>query len=266
MRILFIGDIFAKVGRDLVKRAVPALVSARAIDLVIANGENSAGGFGITREISRELFDTGIAVMTSGNHVWDKREILAFIDDEPRLLRPFNYPAGTPGRGSTIVTTANGTRVGVLNLMGRVFMTAIDDPFSLGRAEVERLREHADVVLVDFHAEATSEKIALGWHLDGVATAVVGTHTHVQTADAQVLPEGTAYCTDVGMTGPHDGVIGVERGPIIGRFLSALPTKFDTATGMPRLHGVIVTADPATGRATAIERLSLTPTDIEDLR
>ncbi len=265
MRILFIGDIFAKVGRDLVKRAVPALVRTRAIDLVIANGENSAGGFGITREISRELFDTGIAVMTSGNHVWDKREILAFIDEEPRLLRPFNYPAGTPGRGSTIVTTADGTRVGVLNLMGRVFMTALDDPFSLGRAEVERLKAHADIVFVDFHAEATSEKIALGWHLDGLATAVVGTHTHVQTADAQVLPGGTAYCTDVGMTGPHDGVIGVARAPIIARFLSGLPTRFDTATGMPKLHGVIITAD-ASGRASAIERLSLTPTDIEDLR
>jgi metallophosphoesterase (TIGR00282 family) len=265
MRILFIGDIFAKVGRDLVKRGVPALVRARDIDLVIANGENSAGGFGITREISKELFDTGIAVMTSGNHVWDKREILTFIDEEPRLLRPFNYPAGTPGRGSTIVTTAAGVRVGVLNLMGRVFMTAIDDPFSLGRAEVERLKAHADVVFVDFHAEATSEKVAMGWHLDGLATAVVGTHTHVQTADAQVLGGGTAYCTDVGMTGPHDGVIGVERSPVIQRFLTGLPAKFDTASGLPRFHGVIVTADDA-GRATAIERLSLTPTDFEDLR
>lgn len=265
MRILFIGDIFAKVGRDLVRRGVPALVRAHDIDLVIANGENSAGGFGITREISKELFDTGIAVMTSGNHVWDKREILAFIDEEPRLLRPFNYPAGVPGRGSTIVTTAAGTRVGVLNLMGRVFMNAIDDPFTIGRAEVERLRAHADVVFVDFHAEATSEKVALGWHLDGLATAVVGTHTHVQTADAQVLPGGTAYCTDVGMTGPHDGVIGVDRGPVINRFLTGLPAKFDTASGLPRLHGVIVTAGDD-GRATAIERLSLTPTDLEDLR
>ncbi len=265
MRILFIGDIFAKVGRDLVKRGVPALVRAHDIDLVIANGENSAGGFGITREISRELFDTGIAVMTSGNHVWDKREVLAFIDEEPRLLRPFNYPAGVPGRGSTIVTTAAGTRVGVLNLMGRVFMNAIDDPFTIGRAEVERLRAHADVVFVDFHAEATSEKVALGWHLDGLATAVVGTHTHVQTADAQVLPGGTAYCTDVGMTGPHDGVIGVDKGPVIHRFLTGLPAKFDTASGLPRLHGVIVTAGDD-GRATAIERLSLTPTDLEDLR
>jgi len=264
MRILFVGDIFAKVGRDLVKRAVPALVARRGIDVVIANGENAAGGFGITRDIAKELFATGIAVMTSGNHVWDKKELLTFIDEEPRLLRPFNYPAGTPGRGSTIITAPSGERVGVVNLMGRVFMTALDDPFSLGRAEIERLKAHAPTVFVDFHAEATSEKIAMGWHLDGLATAVVGTHTHVQTADAQVLPGGTAYCTDVGMTGPHDGVIGVERGPIIQRFLTGLPTKFDTASGMPRLHGVIVSAD-GDGRATAIERLSLTPTDIEDL-
>ena len=265
MRILFIGDIFARVGRDLVKRGVPALVRAHGIDLVIANGENSAGGFGITRDITRELLATGVAVITSGNHVWDKREVLSFIDEEPLLLRPFNYPSGTPGRGSTIVTAPDGTRVAVLNLMGRVFMTAIDDPFTVGRAEVERLRAHADVVFVDFHAEATSEKVAMGWHLDGLATAVVGTHTHVQTADAQVLPGGTAYCTDVGMTGPHDGVIGVERGPVIERFLTGLPARFDTASGLPRLHGVIVTADAATGRATAIERLSLTPTDLEDL-
>lgn len=266
MRILFVGDIFAKVGRELVKRAVPALVRARDIDLVIANGENAAGGFGITREIAHELLGMGITVLTSGNHIWDKREALTFIEDEPRLLRPFNFPAGTPGRGSTIVDAPNGVRVAVLNLMGRVFMHAIDDPFTLGRAEVERLKAHAPIVFVDFHAEATSEKVAMGWHLDGLATAVVGTHTHVQTADAQVLPGGTAYCTDVGMTGPHDGVIGVDKAPVIARFLTGLPSKFDTASGMPRFHGVIVTADETTGHATAIERLSLTPTDIEDLR
>ncbi|MBA2354495.1 MAG: TIGR00282 family metallophosphoesterase [Acidobacteria bacterium] len=265
MKILFIGDIFAKVGRDLARRAIPALLRTHDLDLVLANGENAAGGFGLTRETANELFGLGIAAMTSGNHIWDKREVLAFIDEEPRLLRPLNFPAGTPGRGSTIVTTTRGVRVGVVNLMGRVFMNPLDDPFSLGRAEVERLKAHAPVVFVDVHAEATSEKIALGWHLDGLATAVVGTHTHVQTADNQVLPGGTAYLTDVGMTGPHDGVIGVDRGPVIHRFLTGLPSKFDTATGMPRLHAVIVTADE-TGRATAIERLSLSPTDIEDLR
>lgn len=265
MRILFVGDVFAKVGRDLVKRAVPALVRAHEVDLVIANGENAAGGFGLTREIAHELFATGIAVMTSGNHIWDKREVLTFIDEEPRLLRPLNFPVGTPGRGATVVTTPRGDRVGVINLMGRVFMHPLDDPFALGRAEIERMKEHAPVVFVDFHAEATSEKIAMGWHLDGLATAVIGTHTHVQTADDQVLPGGTAYLTDVGMTGPHDGVIGVDRVPVLHRFLTGLPSKFDTASGMPRLHGVIITAE-TTGRATAINRLSLTPTDIEDLR
>lgn len=265
MRILFIGDIFAKVGRDLVRRAIPGLVRERAIDLVIANGENAAGGFGLTREVSDELFKTGIEVMTSGNHVWDKRELLSFIDDEPRLLRPLNYPAGAPGRGSTLVTTSTGDRVGIVNVMGRVFMTAIDDPFTAARREVERLRAQTPIVFVDMHAEATSEKIALGWYLDGLASAVVGTHTHVQTADEQVLPGGTAYITDVGMTGPHDGVIGVDREAIISRFLTALPSRFDTARGMPRLHAVVVDVDAGSGRATAIERLSLTPTDVEAL-
>lgn len=265
MRILFIGDIFAKVGRDLVRRALPGLLHRHDVDCVIANGENAAGGFGLTREIADELFATGIEVMTSGNHVWDKRELLSFIDDEPRLLRPLNYPAGTPGRGSTIVTTATGDKVGVVNVMGRVFMTAIDDPFTAARREVERLRTQTPLVFVDMHAEATSEKIALGWYLDGLATAVIGTHTHVQTADAQVLPGGTAYLTDVGMTGPHDGVIGVDRAAIIQRFLTALPSRFETARGMPRLHAVVIDADPETGHARAIERLSLTGDDVEAL-
>src|SRR5690606_30340417 len=211
------------------------------------------------------LFKAGVEVMTSGNHVWDKRELLTFIDDEPRLLRPLNYPSGTPGRGSTLITTAHGDRVGIVNVMGRVFMTAIDDPFTAARLEVERLRAQTPIVFVDMHAEATSEKVALGWDLHGLAAAVVGTNTHVQTADAQVLPGGTAYITDVGMTGPHDGVIGVERQAIITRFLTALPSRFDTARGMPRLHAVIVDVAADTGRATAIERLSLTTTDVEAL-
>jgi metallophosphoesterase (TIGR00282 family) len=265
MRILFIGDIFAKVGRDLVRRAVPGLVRRHDIDCVIANGENAAGGFGLTREIADELFRSGIELLTSGNHVWDKRELLSFIDDEPRLLRPLNYPAGTPGRGSTVITTATGDLVGVVNVMGRVFMTAIDDPFTTARREVERLRARTPIVFVDMHAEATSEKVALGWYLDGLATAVIGTHTHVQTADAQVLPGGTAYLTDVGMTGPHDGVIGVEREAIIQRFLTALPSRFETARGMPRLHAVVIDVDGDSGRARSIERLSLTPEDVEGL-
>ncbi len=265
MRILFIGDIFAKVGRDLVRRALPGLVRRHEIECVIANGENAAGGFGLTRDIADELLALGIDVLTSGNHVWDKREVLSFIDEQPRLLRPLNYPAGTPGRGSAVVTTRTGDLVGVVNVMGRVFMTAIDDPFTTVRREVERLRARTPIVFVDVHAEATSEKVAMGWYLDGLATAVVGTHTHVQTADAQVLPQGTAYLTDVGMTGPHDGVIGVDREAIIQRFLTALPSKFDTARGMPRLHAVVIDVDAESGRARGIDRLSLTPEDVEAL-
>jgi metallophosphoesterase (TIGR00282 family) len=265
VNLLFIGDIFGKVGRDLVRAAVPRLVEQHEIDLVIANAENSAGGFGITRETGEEILKAGVDVMTSGNHVWDKKEALSYIALEPRLLRPLNYPAGVPGAGSYIARTAHGEEVGIVNLMGRVFMLNIDDPFSLGRREVERLRARTPVVFVDFHAEATSEKIAMGWHLDGVATAVVGTHTHVQTADEQVLPQGTAYLTDVGMTGPHDGIIGVEREPVIGRFLNGLPARFESAGGMARLHAVVITADASTGRASAIQRLKLTKADIEKL-
>ena len=204
--------------------------------------------------------------MTSGNHIWDKKEALEYIVREPRLLRPANYPAGAPGHGATVVTAANGVKVGVVNVMGRVFLANIDDPFTTAAREVARLRtEGAALVFVDMHAEVTSEKIAMGWYLDGQATAVVGTHTHVQTADNRVLPKGTAYLTDAGMTGPHDGVIGVEKEPVIGKFLSGLPARFETATGDPRLNGAIVTADPATGLATAIERVSLSADDIERL-
>jgi 2',3'-cyclic-nucleotide 2'-phosphodiesterase len=266
VNLLFIGDVFGKPGRELVRAAVPRLTEQHAIDLVIANAENSAGGFGITRETGDELFAAGVDVMTSGNHVWDKKEALTYIALEPRMLRPLNYPAGVPGAGSYVATTAQGEQVGIVNLMGRVFMLNIDDPFTLGRREVERLRKTTPVVFVDFHAEATSEKIAMGWHLDGIATAVVGTHTHVQTADEQVLPGGTAYLTDVGMTGPHDGVIGVEREPVIGRFLNGLPARFEAASGMPRLHAVVINADAATGRATGITRLKLTKADIDAMR
>jgi len=266
VKLLFIGDIVGRPGRDLVKAGVPALVAHHGIDLVIANGENAAAGFGITREIGAQLFAAGIDVLTSGNHIWDKKEVLEYIPAEPRLLRPANYPAGTPGHGAVLVTAGNGVQVGVVNVMGRVFLANIDDPFTTAAREVTRLKaEGAQIVFVDVHAEVTSEKVAMGWYLDGRATAVVGTHTHVQTADARVLPKGTAYLTDVGMTGPHDGVIGVEKAAVIGKFLNALPTRFETATGDPRLHGVVVTADPATGRATAIERLSLAADEIAAL-
>ena len=266
MKLLFIGDIVGRPGRDLVKRGLRAIVAAHDVDFVIANGENSAAGFGITREIGDQLFSYGVEVMTSGNHIWDKKEALDYIVREPRLLRPANYPAGAPGHGATVVTAANGVKVGVVNVMGRVFLANIDDPFTTAAREVARLRaEGAALVFVDMHAEVTSEKIAMGWYLDGQATAVVGTHTHVQTADNRVLPKGTAYLTDAGMTGPHDGVIGVEKEPVIGKFLSGLPARFETATGDPRLNGAIVTADPATGLATAIERVSLSADDIERL-
>lgn len=263
MKILFIGDVVGKPGRALTRTGVAALVERHTIDLVVANVENAAGGNGITREIGEAFRDQGIDVMTSGNHVWDKREVLDYIELEPRLIRPANYPAGVPGAGHVLVTTLSGDRVAVVNVMGRVFMAPLDNPFTVVQEEIAAVRDAARIIIVDFHAEATSEKIAMGWHLDGEVTAVVGTHTHVQSADHRVLPDGTAYITDVGMTGPHDSVIGVDKRVVLSRFLTGMPGRFDTARGDPRLHAVIVTADSATGRATAIERLSLTPADIE---
>jgi metallophosphoesterase (TIGR00282 family) len=265
VRILFIGDIVGRPGRDLVRRGVTALVEQHRVDVVIANAENAAAGFGITREIGDQLIEWGVDVMTSGNHIWDKKEALDYIGAEPRLIRPANYPAGVPGRGSYVVRSKNGASVGVLNLMGRVFMLNIDDPFAVALREIERLRELTRMIFVDFHAEATSEKIAMGWHLDGRVTAVIGTHTHVQTADERILPKGTAYLTDVGMTGPHDSIIGVEIEPALGRFLTALPVRFETATGNPRLNAVTIDADERTGRAVDIERLSYSADELAAL-
>ena len=263
--ILFIGDIVGRPGRDLVRRAVPALVAHHHVDLVIANVENSAAGFGVTPDIADDFLSYGVHVMTGGNHTWDKKEIIPYFAEQPRLLRPANMPAGTPGRGSFVARTASGTSVGVVNIMGRVFMTAIDDPFKVVLDQIAAVRSEARIVVVDFHAEATSEKVAMGWHLDGRATFVVGTHTHVQTADDRILPNGTAYLTDAGMTGPHDSVIGVERANVIQRFLTGLPQRFETASENPRLNGVLVKADEQTGRAVAIERLNLSSQDIETL-
>ncbi len=265
MRILFIGDIVGRPGRELVKRGLAAIVDHHSVDVVIANAENAAAGFGITREIGDQLLEWGVDVMTSGNHIWDKKEALDYIGAEPRLLRPANYPAGVPGNGSYMVRTRGGETIGVINIMGRVFMLSIDDPFAVVLREIDAMRERTRTIFVDFHAEATSEKIAMGWHLDGKVSAVVGTHTHVQTADDRILPKGTAYLTDVGMTGPHDSIIGVEIAPALGRFLTALPAKFETATGNPRLHAVIVETDPQTGRAVDIERLSLGVEDLAQL-
>jgi len=265
MRILFIGDIVGRPGRDLVRQGVAGLVDTHHIDLVIANAENAAAGFGITREIGDQLLDLGVDVMTSGNHIWDKKEALDYIGAEPRLLRPLNYPAGVPGNGSYLARTRDGVTVGVINAMGRVFMLNIDDPFARVLEEIDALRQKTRIIFVDFHAEATSEKIAMGWHLDGKVTAVIGTHTHVQTADERILPKGTAYLTDVGMTGPHDSIIGVEIDAALGRFLNALPARFETATANPRLNAVVVEADERTGHATDIERLSYSLDELKDI-
>jgi 2',3'-cyclic-nucleotide 2'-phosphodiesterase len=265
MRILFIGDIFGRPGREIARRAIPALVERYALDLVIANVENSAAGFGVTGDIADTILGYGVDVMTTGNHVWDKKEVLDYIPRQPKLLRPANYPAGVPGRGSCVAQTRTGEPVGVVNVMGRVFMTPLDDPFAVVLREIEAVRAKARVVIVDFHAEATSEKLAMGFHLDGRATAVLGTHTHVQTADDRLLPKGTAYITDVGMTGPHDSIIGVTAEAALGRFLTAMPAKFESAAGPGRLNAVVVTADPASGRALALERLNLSTEDVEAL-
>jgi len=265
MKLLFVGDIFGKPGREIARRAIPALVATRSIDLVIANVENSAAGFGVTGDIADTILEFGVDVMTSGNHVWDKKEVLDYIARQPRLLRPGNFPAGVPGRGSYLARTRTGEPVGVINLMGRVFMTPLDDPFALAVREIEALRAKTRVILVDFHAEATSEKVAMGWHLDGRATAVIGTHTHVQTADERILPKGTAYLTDAGMTGPHDSIIGVTIEAALGRFLNAMPAKFEAASGNPRLNAVMITADAASGRATAIERINLSAQEVDAL-
>src|SRR4051812_39499196 len=265
MRTLFIGDIFGKPGREIVRRAVSALVERESIDFVIANVENSAAGFGVTGDIADAILGYGIDAMTSGNHVWDKKEVLDYIPRQPKLLRPANFPAGTPGRGSYLGQTRTGEPIGVVNVMGRVFMQPIEDPFPGAVREIEALRAKARVIIVDFHAEATSEKVAMGWHLDGRATAVFGTHTHVQTADDRILPRGTAYLTDAGMTGPHDSIIGVTTELALTRFLTGMPAKFESATGPGRLNGVIVTADQATGRATAIERVNLSTADVDAL-
>ena len=265
IRLLFIGDIVGKPGRELTRRAIPPLIDRYSIDLVIANVENAAGGFGITRKIGESIREYGVDVMTSGNHIWDKKEVIDYIPTQPRLIRPANYPKGVPGHGHYEATTALGDMVTVINIMGQVFMANLDNPFRIVLETIEKLRNRTPIILVDFHAETTSEKMAMGWYLNGKVTAVVGTHTHVQTADNRVLSDGTAYITDVGMTGPHDSVIGVEKQAALSRFLNGMPARFETATGDPRLNGVVITADSTTGRATDIERISLSVQEIENL-
>lgn len=257
MKILFIGDIVGKPGRRAVKELLPSLIGGHGIDLVIANCENAASGFGVTREIVEELYDAHIDILTSGNHIWDKKEVLEFIDDYETLLRPANYPGIVPGKGSVLMPTAAGDYVGVLNLAGRIFMQPIDCPFVTAKKEIARLKARTNVIIVDIHAEATSEKKALGWYLDGEVSAVLGTHTHVQTADDEILPNGTAYISDAGMTGPFDSVIGIKKDTIIEKFLKQIPNRFDVAKGDIRLQGVLLDIDAQSGRAHAIERISV---------
>ncbi len=257
MRLLFLGDVFGKPGREAVKRLVPRLIAGRGIDLVVANAENSASGIGVTPESADELLGAEVDLLTSGNHIWSKREIIPYLDrPDGRLLRPANYPRGAPGRGRTVLSTPDGRKLGVINLEGRVFMKNLDDPFAVGLAEVEALRaEGVRCILVDMHCEATSEKNAMGWYLDGKVSAVLGTHTHVQTADARVLPGGTAFATDVGMCGPWDSVIGVKKELVLQRFLQQRPVSFEPAKRDTYLQGAIVEIDDATGKARGIERV-----------
>jgi metallophosphoesterase (TIGR00282 family) len=262
MRVLFIGDIVGSPGRQIVHDRLADIVAQRQIDLVIANGENSASGFGITPRLAEELLKMGIDVLTGGNHSWDRKEILEYMSHEPRLLRPANFPEGNPGSGLYIGTAKNGVKYAVLNLQGRVFLTPIDDPFKKADSELAKIPANVAFVFVDMHAETTSEKLAMGWYLDGRVTAIVGTHTHVATADEHVLPEGTAFITDVGMTGPHRGVIGMDRQGIIRKFLDGLPARFEVASGDVQMNCVLIETDEealpnAAGRlrARSIERL-----------
>jgi len=257
MKVLCIGDIMGEPGRRTVARAMPRLVAQRQIDIVIGNGENAAGGFGITPELAEELFDLGLSVITTGNHAWDKKEAVGYFAREPRLLRPANYPPGVPGQGGTIVETAGGERLAVLQLMGRAYMPMIDCPFQSAKRELIGLKRETPAVIVEMHAEATSEKMAMGHYLDGDVTAVVGTHTHVQTADDQILPKGTAYITDIGMTGPLHSVIGVKKEMAIEKFLTGMPRRFEVASGPSVFCAVLLELDAHVGKAVAFERIRL---------
>jgi hypothetical protein len=263
LNILFVGDIFGSAGRRIVREHLGHVREAHGVDLVVINAENAAGGFGVTPQIAEDLFDLGADVLTTGNHVWDKRELIEYLgsvpvdsDERPRrVLRPANLQQGLPGHGVFEGVTASGIPYAVIDLMGRVFMNATNDPFHAVNDLLKTVS--AKVIVVDFHAEATSEKVAMGWHLEGRVTAVLGTHTHIPTADERILPGGTAYQTDVGMSGPYDSVIGVERELVLHRFLTGMPGKFEAAKGNPKMCATLVTCDAATGRASAIQRIML---------
>lgn len=256
IKILFIGDVVGSPGRAAVKALLPALKQRHSIDVVVANAENAAGGSGITPRVARDLFQSGCDVLTSGDHVWRRPEVIEVLQQEKHVLRPANFPKVTPGRGSTVFKTAKDQKVGVVCLLGKVFIDAgVESPFRVVQEELKALKEETKVIMVDLHAEATSEKVAMGWFLDGEVSAVLGTHTHIQTADERILPKGTAYLTDVGMTGPYDSVIGRNKDRIIERFLTGMPTRFELGTEDIELHGALVEIDEATGKALAIERV-----------
>ena len=256
VKLLFIGDIVGEPGRRAVKQLVPQLRPRHGVDAVIANGENSAGGSGITPKTAGEIFSAGVDIITSGDHLWDQKEVIGLLENEKRFLRPLNYPPGTPGQGSVIVQFPGKPPFAVLNLQGRTFMPVLENPFLLARAEVERLRQITKIIFVDLHAEATSEKISLARMLDGLVSAVVGTHTHVQTADEQIFPGGTAYLTDAGFTGPHESVLGREIEPVIRRFLTHQPQRFEVAKERVLLQGALVEVDAGSGRAISVQRIS----------
>lgn len=255
MKVLFVGDIVGNPGRKTARRVIPVLKKERDIDFCIANGENTAGGLGITNAVARELYGMGFDAITLGNHTWSKTEALIFLDDDARIVRPANYHPDLPGNGSALIKGDNKT-LGLINVQGRIFMDNIDCPFRAADKEIDYLRDYTKNILVDFHAEATSEKTAMGWYLNGRASCVLGTHTHVQSADERVLPGGTAYITDVGMTGPRDGIIGVERDVVIERFIKNLPGKFHVASGAVQFNSVLIDIDDSTGKAVGIERIN----------
>jgi metallophosphoesterase (TIGR00282 family) len=257
MRILFIGDIIGQSGRHALKALLPNLTSKYKTDFVIANGENAAAGFGITEQTASEIFSCGVNVITTGNHVWDKKEAVSYLAKENRILRPLNYPPDVPGFGSIVITPQGKTPVAVLNIAGRVFMNSLDCPFRAAKSALASIKEFTDIIIVDFHAEATSEKIAFGYYLDGQVSAIIGTHTHVQTADEKILPNGTAYISDVGMTGPMHSVIGIDKNQIIGKFLTGMPRKFDIADGKAMLNAVVVDIDEKSGKAAGIQRIQM---------
>ena len=256
MKFLFIADIVGQPGRRVVKELVPLLRKQHGLDAVIANGENSAGGSGITVKTAEEIFESGVDVITSGDHLWDQKEVTELLDKEPRFVRPLNYPRGTPGHGSTIMQADNRPPLGIMNLQGRTFMAALENPFHSVLAEVERVRQKTHLIFLDFHAEATSEKIAMARMLDGRVSAVIGTHTHVQTADEQIFPGGTAFLCDAGFTGPHESVIGREIEPVVRRFMTNVPQKFEVAKERVLLQGAVVEIDERTGKAVSIKRVS----------